>query len=465
MGEAVKTYIYSVIAAGGCVLAASLANWSSPDLLLWTIYLALTVVASVVKLRLPGMDDTYSLGFLLLLYGVAHFSLPETLLAGCAGAVAGSLLNTKKSSSAIQVLFNAASLVISVGACFLIARVCLASGMTRYLPAVMAIVACAYFVFNTALVSGVLALLQGRPLGEVCRQWYGWSFSYYLIGVALVGLFPSPGRAVPGEAWMVLLPLLYLVHFFLGLLEWHSSSAAVGDRPNAALPWAARVLVLVVVTAGVILLMVAALYWQSESPARFISYLAVAVAASTLKIRLPRMRASLTPSFVLVLVAILGFSFAETVVMAAVTGVVQVLWRPKRRPMLAQVVFNPASLALGAAFAYVVSRVALAPWLGGSVVGVLVVSTMVLYGSNSLLVAAVLALVDRKPLSGVWQLCYFWSLPYYLVGAAVAGVMMTTCRTADWPPSLLVLPLMGLVYVSYREHMRQAVERMEQVPT
>ena len=264
---------------------------------------------------------------------------------------------------------------------------------------------------------------------------------------------------------MVLLPLLYLVHFFLGLLEWHSSSAAVGEQPNAALPWAARVFVLVVVTAGVILLTVAALSWQSQNPAWFISYLAVAVAASTLKIRLPRMRASLTPSFVLVLVAILGFSFAETVVMAAVTGAVQVLWRPKRRPMLAQVVFSPASLALGAAFAYVVSRVALAPWLGDSVVGVLVVSTMVLYGSNSLLVATVLALVDRKPLSSVWQLCYFWSLPYYLVGAAVAGVMMTTCRTADWPPSLLVLPLMGLVYASYREHMRQAVDRMEQAPT
>ena len=57
-----------------------------------------------VKLRLPRLDGTYSLGFLFLLYGVAHFSLPETLLAVCAGAVAGSLLNTKNRSSAVQVL-------------------------------------------------------------------------------------------------------------------------------------------------------------------------------------------------------------------------------------------------------------------------------------------------------------------------------------------------------------------------
>jgi hypothetical protein len=95
------------------------------------------------------------------------------------------------------------------------------------------------------------------------------------------------------------------------------------------------------------------------------------------------------------------------------------------------------------------------------VVGELVVGTLVLYGSNSLLLATVLAMVDRKPLGAVWPLCYFWSLPYYLVGAAVAGVMTATWRMADWPPSLLVLPLMGLVYISYRVHVRQAVDRIE----
>jgi len=464
MGRAARVYIYSVIAAGACVLAASLANWSSPDLLSWAIYLVLAVVAALVKLRLPGIDGTYSLGFLFLFYGVVHFNLPETLLAGCAAAVAGSLLNTRKRCSAVQVLFNTGNLVIGVGACFFIARVCLTSGITHYLSAVIAIVACVYFLINTALVSGVLSLLQGERLGEVYSQWYVWSFPYYLIGVALVGLFPSPGRAAPGEAWLVLLPLVYLVHFFLGLLEWHASSAAVGEQPNASLPAAARVFVAAVVASGVFVLAVGVSQWHAPSPVRFVSYLTLAVVASTLKIRLPRMDGTLTPSFVLVLAALMEMSLGEVAVMATVAGVVQVLWRSARRPMLAQVLFNPACLTVSAALAYTMSRVALAPWLGQSVVGELVVATMVLYGSNSLLLATVLALVDRKPLSAVWQLCYFWSLPYYLVGAAVAGVMMATSRMADWRASLLVLPLMGLVYLSYRVHVRRAVDRVEQLP-
>ena len=304
MTKAAKAYIASVIAAGGLVLAVSLANWSSPDPRAWAIYLVLAVLASVVKLRLPGMDGTYSLGFLFVLYGVAHLGLCETLLAGCAGVVAGSLVNTKKGSSLVQVLFNIGNVAISAGTCFWLARVWLAPGMTRYLPAVIAVAACAYFLVNTVLVSGVLSLLQGKGLAEVCSQWYVWSFPYYLIGVALVGLLPSGGRVVSGEAWLVLLPLVYLVHFFLGLVEWHSSSPAVGERPDTPLPRAARIYVIGVVTAGVILTVAAVFRWESTDLARFISYLTLAVVASTLKIRLPLLRQTMSPAFVLLLLAV-----------------------------------------------------------------------------------------------------------------------------------------------------------------
>src|SRR5271157_4092154 len=75
MSRSAKTYIYAVIGAGGCVLAWSGLTWSHADPLLWALFSALAILASVVKLRLPGMEGTYSLNFLFLLYGVAHFPL------------------------------------------------------------------------------------------------------------------------------------------------------------------------------------------------------------------------------------------------------------------------------------------------------------------------------------------------------------------------------------------------------
>jgi hypothetical protein len=80
------------------------------------------------------------------------------------------------------------------------------------------------------------------------------------------------------------------------------------------------------------------------------------------------------------------------------------------------------------------------------------------------IVATMLAFLNQKSLSSVWQICYFWSLPYYLVGAAAAGVMTAMSRTADWTPSLLVLPLMGLLFLSYRIQIGQAVARNEPTP-
>jgi hypothetical protein len=461
MGQAAKTYIYSVIGAGGLLLAMTLDSFSPAHPGLWAIYTVLAVLASTVKLRLPGMEGTYSFSFLFLLYGVAHLSLPETLVTACAAAVAQSLWKPAKRPVLVQVLFNTANLLVTVGVCFLAARVWADAG-AQYLPAVMALVACAYFMVNTVLVSGVLSLLQRKRLGEVYGQWYVWSFPYYLVGVTLVALLPSPGRTVPGEAWLILIPSVYLVHFFVGLVKWNTSSSATGDEGNSPMPRAAQLYVGAVVAAAVILLVAAAIDWQSQNLPRFAIYLALAMVASTLKIRLPQMRGTVTPSFVLLLVAIAQLSMAEIAVMAAAVGLVQILWRSASRPTRAQLMFSPASLVVSDVIAHGVTRIALAPWLGDSVVGVAVVSALVLYIFNTVAVAVVLALVGRKPLSGVWQLCYFWSLPYYLVGAAASGIMTAVSRTADWPASLLVLPLMALVYISYRAQLSQAVVRNKQ---
>lgn len=457
MRPAAKLYISGVVAAGVVVFAASLASWSSPRPLYWLLYLMLTASSSLLKLRLPGMSGTYSLNFLFLLYGMARFTLAETLVAGCAGAVVQTLWNSRKKPQPVQILFNMANLVVSVALCFLAVRALETTDFYQYRPAVLALVAFVYFAVNTVLVSGVLALLQGKRLLEVCREWYLWSFPHYLLGAALVGLITVPGGSLHGEAWLVLLPLVYLLHFFLGLLAWRpQAEVSSAETGRVQLPHAAQLYVFAVLAAGAVLLVAAASHWRSENPTRFAWYLGLVVAASTLKVRLPRMTSTISVNFVLLLVAIAELSLPEAVFMAAVAGVVQRVWKPRRRPELLQVLFNPACLALSTGLAYVVCRWGMDRGLSQSLVGLLVAATLVLYGSNTLLVAIVLCLAERKPLGSVWQSCYFWSCPYYLVGAAAAGLMIAASRSAGWQPSVLVLPVMALVYVSYRAHVSQA---------
>jgi hypothetical protein len=62
--------------------------------------------------------------------------MAKTLTVGCGGAVAQSVLNIRKRARLVQVLFNAANLALSCGACFLIRRGWMATGMVLYHPAV-----------------------------------------------------------------------------------------------------------------------------------------------------------------------------------------------------------------------------------------------------------------------------------------------------------------------------------------
>ena len=200
-------------------------------------------------------------------------------------------------------------------------------------------------------------------------------------------------------------------------------------------------------------------HWQSPRIERFVAYLLVAILASCCKISLPGMTSTVSLGFVPVLVNIIELPFSEAILISALVPLAQCLWRTKRRPQVIQVAFSASALVVSTAFAFFMARTAPDLWTGVNLPVTIAIATVALYGMNTALVASAIALVERRPLSSLWQRCYFYSFPYYFVGAAAAALMIITARQSGWAPSLLVLPVMGLVYVSYRLHVnRSAVQ-------
>jgi hypothetical protein len=446
-----RYYAYSVIVSGGVVFALTFRN-SSPNPRHFLIYFVLAVIASMVKFRLPGVSGTYSASFLVTLIGIVGFTLPETLAASCAGALVQSVWRAKERPSVIQLLFNMANLVLSISLCFLVAHAALAYGLEAYRPAVLALVTALHFFTSTILVSGVLALLQGKPIRQVCQEWYLWFLPYYLIGAVVVGLLPLFGRFPAPEGWLMLAPLLYLVHFFY-VVSNGRRPLITGEKGEhgAQLPYTAQFYVDVIITAGAILLIYGVSHWQSQDPVRFLGYLAMALVAATFKVRLPGLRSTISVTFVVFLVAILELNYPEAVSMAAVVTVVQTVWRTKRTPQPVQIAFNSACMVLSVSGAFIACRILTGSALT-TAIAPLVIATVLLYSSNTLIVAAAMCMAERKPLSTIWQQCYFWSFPYYAVGASVAALMIAAARSVGWQLSLAAFPVLVLVYASYRLH-------------
>src|SRR5712692_5212958 len=98
------------------------------------------------------------------------------------------------------------------------------------------------------------------------------------------------------------------------------------------LGWPAIVFILTQLVFGLPLLPYALYRWHSVDPLRFASFLAVALAASLFKVRLPGIHATMSANFLFILVGILDLSYPETLLMGCLGGLVQSLWYATPRP-------------------------------------------------------------------------------------------------------------------------------------
>ncbi len=187
----------------------------------------------------------------------------------------------------------------------------------------------------------------------------------------------------------------------------------------------------------------------TEAP-RFVCYLFLAVFASGLKVKLPGVNGTLSVIFLLVLISMQELSLAQVLVIGCVGSLVQRLWKPEMRPKLIQVLFNVASMTTASAATYYVFHSGLSERLDHNLPIMLALAATVFFLTNTLPVACVVSLTEGKRLQRIWDECYFWSFPYYLVGAAIAGLVSVVNRYVGWQISLLALPIIVAIYRSYR---------------
>src|SRR2546421_284565 len=210
----------------------------------------------------------------------------------------------------------------------------------------------------------------------------------------------------------------------------------------------AKLLISLVVAAGTGVLLYGAIHPTSKNIAQFICYLLIAILASRLKVNLPGITGTMSVNFLFILLGILELSFTEPLVLGTAAILVQCFYRD--RPSAIQVTFNICASAFSIAVAYDVYHMAFGPWPPPTPPLLLIVAASTYFVANTGSIAAVISLTEGKSLRRIWVECYFWSFPYYLVGAGLAGVVGWLNGKFGWQAALLVLPVVFLIYRSYR---------------
>src|SRR5580700_3459051 len=191
-------------------------------------------------------------------------------------------------------------------------------------------------------------------------------------------------------------------------------------------------------------------HWQSSDPVKFVCYLIAALLASSLKVTLPGIQGTLSVNFLFTLLGILELSLPETLLIVLACTLGQAYWRPAKQVKVVQLAFNWAQLTVSSAIAYTAYKLVAHYVFHATGPLALLVAGIMLFACNTAAMALIIGLTEHKPFPKVWADSYLWSFPYYMVGAAAAGLVHFLNGHIGWQSSLLVLPPIYLMYRSYR---------------
>ncbi|HEY6766536.1 MAG TPA: HD domain-containing phosphohydrolase [Candidatus Sulfotelmatobacter sp.] len=210
----------------------------------------------------------------------------------------------------------------------------------------------------------------------------------------------------------------------------------------------AKTLISSVIALGTAILFYGAIHPSSRNIAEFICYVGISFLASRLRVNLPGMTGTLSVNFLFVLIGILELSLSETLILASVSTLAQCLYSD--RPRALRVTFNVCEGAISTTLAYLVySRSLSSGWIGNRSLPLGLAATAY-FIANASFIATLISLTERRQLRKILVDCYFWSFPYYLVGAGIAGGIAWFNQRFNWETSLLLAPAIYLIYRSYR---------------
>jgi len=197
-------------------------------------------------------------------------------------------------------------------------------------------------------------------------------------------------------------------------------------------------------------LALACTHWTATDLPKFACYLIAAVLASSFKVTLPGIEGTLSVNFLFTLLGILDLGLPETLLIVLASTLGQAYLRRLQQVKLLQLIFNWSQLTVSSAVAYGAYKLVVVHVLHAPGPLALVVAAVTHFACNTGAMSTIIGLTEEKPIARVWNDSYLWSFPYYMVGAAAAGLVSFLNGHIGWQSSLLVLPPIYLLYRSYR---------------
>ena len=223
------------------------------------------------------------------------------------------------------------------------------------------------------------------------------------------------------------------------------------ENENPAMPLNrhAKAFISVLAVAAACSFTVAAVQWHQENALYFLLYLVVTTAASALKIKLPGVDGTMSVNFLFILWAVKGMSLGEALLLGIAAVVVQSFWKRSKRIQPVQFIFNLSQLTVAITGAFGVYHAGINSVFRGASPLALMAAAISYFLLNTVATSLVISFTEQKKAIAIWRECYFWSFPYYLVGAAIAAAVGQFSDRIGWQTAVVGMPAVYAIYRSY----------------
>jgi diguanylate cyclase (GGDEF)-like protein/putative nucleotidyltransferase with HDIG domain len=224
-----RLYWLLVVLSGPCCVWTALrgSDLQSTLSLRFAVYALTAVLASGLKVRLPGIRGTLSMNYVVIVACLLDQGLAPTMLVAMLSCVAQCLIHPAAVPEWFQVVFSACGVALPVYAAFSVLHWPLLESIdpTGIIPLMTA--SAAYFATNTAMVAGIVGSTGRRSWLRTWVDSYFWTSPQYLAGSVVAYIVHHIGRIWGWPAFALAIPPVILVYrsysLYLGRIEQQQS--------------------------------------------------------------------------------------------------------------------------------------------------------------------------------------------------------------------------------------------------
>src|SRR6202140_5280929 len=167
-----RAFIATMALAGVVCFALAFSHWHSSDSVKFACYLIAALLASSLKVSLPGIEGTLSVNFLFTLLGILELSLPETLLIGLASTLAQFYWKPARQLKRVQLIFNVSQVTVSSAVAYGAYKLVVIYVLHAPGPLALLVAAITHYGCNSAEASLTLRMTADQPSTNVRTNCY-----------------------------------------------------------------------------------------------------------------------------------------------------------------------------------------------------------------------------------------------------------------------------------------------------